>query len=414
MISCLVGFSLLVHLVGGAEAQPSKSEKKIINGLNPNNLNQLLENLEKFPITGYVTFFSDTEGERGTKSKTTSIGYEIEGTTKKKSAIILWAEDLPELGGSGQIPSAMEELLSAVGVSVVGKISMRAALLQVELSKIEVSLESDSTLLGALQLDKKQRPGVLDFRVVITIAGNADEKTLKEIAKSGWEFSPVANTVSYGVTMVEPPKVVIAGKRFSFLPDIFRKSKRPSYNKDRLNDLDVKNLRELEEVLKKDPKEGIVTFFAKTTWQGGSKSSTTISGYQIGKMKKERKFTLEGEAALGFWGSNKAPGAMELLMHTIGASIIASINENAALEGIQLAKVKVYLEGDIDVHGAFELDPDIRPGLLDLRITITIGDDSSDDGLRKIALEGYEMSPVADTIRNGTTIAPSPTILISK
>lgn len=412
MICCLSGFSSIVYSLD--KSQPSTPESKIINGLNPTHLKELLDNLEKFPIAGYVTFFSNTQGEGGTKSKTTSIGYEIEGTTRKKNKFELQGDDLPELGGSDAMPSVMEELLSAVGVSVVGKISMKAALMQVELSKIEVSLESDINLRGTLQLDRKQDPGILDLRVVITIAGNADEKTLREIAKDGWEFSPVANTVSYGTTIVEPPKIDIAGKGFSLFFDIMKKSKALSGNQNRFNGLNIENLRELAILLKKDPKEALVTFFSKTNWEGGSKSSTTISGYQFGKTKKQRTFTLQGEAALGFWGSNRVPGAMELLMHTIGASIIASINENAALEAVKISKVQVSLEGDIDVHGAFELDPDIRPGLLDLRIAITIGGDTDADSLKRIALEGYELSPVADTIRNGTRITSSPKILIGK
>ena len=55
----------------------------------------------------------------------------------------------------------------------------------------------------------------------------------------------------------------------------------------------------------------------------------------------------------------------------------------------------------------FDLDPKVRPGILDGRATITIAGDADEDTLRKIAMAGYNFSPVSDSVRNGVKMTPT-------
>lgn len=240
-----------------------------------------------------------------------------------------------------------------------------------------------------------------------TIAGNADKNTLRKIAMAGWQFSPVADTVRSGVTTGELPKVMTPLKGFSFIPRI-GKPEVQTNTKEMLNGLALKKIQDFAELIKKDPKEGLITFFSKTQWEGGPKSVTTITGYNLGgKMKTERKFTLNGQDIVGLGASDTIPGP-------VGPCIMAGTDEGAALSGLELSKIEVFLESDLDLHGMFELDPNIRPGLLNLRITITISGNGSEDELRKPALGGYEISTVADTVRNGVTTVIPPQIIVVK
>ena len=176
-----------------------------------------------------------------------------------------------------------------------------------------------------------------------------------------------------------------------------------------VNGLNTEALGGLIEHLKTNPDAGQVTFFSKSVWQDGMRSFTSFSGYEIdGKMHFEegRNFVLLGDEAVELSGTDAAAGAVEELMYALGTCIIAAGNANAALMGVKLTKFELDLESDIDLHGLFALDPEVRPGILELRAKITIAGDADDETLRKIANLGYTYSPVSNSVREGVNVVP--------
>jgi len=136
---------------------------------------------------------------------------------------------------------------------------------------------------------------------------------------------------------------------------------------------------------------------------------SSFSGYEIdGKMHFEegRNFVLLGDEVVELSGTDAAAGAVEELMYAMGTCIIAAGNANAALMGVKLTKFELDLESDIDLHGLFALDPEVRPGILELRAKITIAGDADDETLRKIANLGYTYSPVSNSLREGVNVVP--------
>lgn len=180
-----------------------------------------------------------------------------------------------------------------------------------------------------------------------------------------------------------------------------------------VNGLDTSQLGGLIEALKQNEDAGRVTFYSHSRWQDGMRAFTTFSGYEIdGEMhhQKTRQFTLLGDEGVELSGTDTAPGAVEELMYALGTCIIAAGNANAALRGIELTQFEVELESDLDLHGLFALDPEVRPGILDLRANITIAGDADDEALREVAMLGYQYSPVSESIRNGVNVRPEVTI----
>jgi uncharacterized OsmC-like protein len=73
---------------------------------------------------------------------------------------------------------------------------------------------------------------------------------------------------------------------------------------------------------------------------------------------------------------------------------------------VELSRLEVEMESDLDLHGLFALDPDVRPGVFEMRVDITIDGDADEETLKEIAMLGYQYSPVSDTIRNGLKFPP--------
>lgn len=180
-----------------------------------------------------------------------------------------------------------------------------------------------------------------------------------------------------------------------------------------VNGLDTAKLTGLIDYLKENPDKGRVTFYSKARWQDGMRSFTSFNGYRVdGKMMHEqtREFVLLGDEAPELGGTDAAPGAMEELMYALSTCVIAASNVNAALMGVKLTRIDVNIESDLDMHGLLALDPKVRPGAAAMRMDITIAGDADEEALKKIAMLGYEYSPVSETTRNGIKFTPNITV----
>jgi uncharacterized OsmC-like protein len=180
-----------------------------------------------------------------------------------------------------------------------------------------------------------------------------------------------------------------------------------------VNGLNTAQLSGLINALKENEDAGRVTFFSRSRWQDGMRAFTTFTGYEIdGELHHEetREFTLLGDEGVELSGTDTAPGAVEELMYALGTCIIAAGNANAALRGITLSRFDVELESDLDLHGLFALNPDVRAGILEMRSKITIAGDADEEALREIAMLGFQYSPVSESIRNGITVKPEVTV----
>ncbi len=98
-------------------------------------------------------------------------------------------------------------------------------------------------------------------------------------------------------------------------------------------------------------------------------------------------------------------------MYALSTCVIAAANANAVLMGVNLTQLDVNIESDLDLHGLFALDPNVRLGITNMRMQINIAGDAEEEVLKKIAMLGYQYSPVSDTTRNGIKFSPEITVV---
>jgi uncharacterized OsmC-like protein len=109
---------------------------------------------------------------------------------------------VPAVGGTGSAPSPGWLLRAAEASCVATLIAMRAATLGVTLTRLEVTVDSESDDRGILGLDPDVPAGPLRGRVRVELAaeGVADED-LREIARWGVRHCPVSDALERAVPM---------------------------------------------------------------------------------------------------------------------------------------------------------------------------------------------------------------------
>ena len=101
----------------------------------------------------------------------------------------------PAMGGDASGPNPGWLLRGALASCTATVVAMRAAKLGIELTTLEVNVESESDNRGMLGLDPAVSAGLGALRTRIRIGGNADADRLRELVQWADAHSPVACTV---------------------------------------------------------------------------------------------------------------------------------------------------------------------------------------------------------------------------
>jgi len=106
------------------------------------------------------------------------------------------------VGGTGSAPSPGWLLRAAAASCVATLIAMRAAMLDIALEALQVSVDSQSDDLGILGIDPSVAAGPLSVRVAVSgRASGSDTDQLREIVEWGVTHCPVTDAMQRAVPM---------------------------------------------------------------------------------------------------------------------------------------------------------------------------------------------------------------------
>jgi uncharacterized OsmC-like protein len=149
-------------------------------------LDRLSCNAKSDPSTGKKTLKAKTVCEAGFRNM----------TYVRNLAPMLVGEP-PALLGDDCAPNPSEAALAALGSCISVGLLANAAHRGVTLTKIQIEMEGDidiSAVWGVGDIPDGKIPGFTEVRCKVTLAGDADEKTLQRIHDNAIVWSPVVNT----------------------------------------------------------------------------------------------------------------------------------------------------------------------------------------------------------------------------
>jgi uncharacterized OsmC-like protein len=166
-----------------------------------------------------------------------------------------------------------------------------------------------------------------------------------------------------------------------------------------MNGVDLDKLSDTIEAIGNDPELANFNFRVKNNWIDGAQSQTRIDDfYGVKKEIRSRKkpFVLESDEPNVLLGKDKGPNPTEHALGALAACMTAAIAYHAAGQGIEVKDINSKIEGDIDLQGFLDLDPNVRNGFNEVRVKFNVKSDADKATLEKFA----KMSPVYDIITN--------------
>lgn len=169
--------------------------------------------------------------------------------------------------------------------------------------------------------------------------------------------------------------------------------KSDSKPKSECNGIDVTALRDTAAVIAADPARGTARFNVRTLWDGGTRSRSTVNGYELGGQVIKRRFEVKTDEPLELLGENSAPNPQELLMAAVNACMTVGYVANAALMGVTLSQLEIELEGMLDLRGFLGLSDEVPAGYRSLEYTVRISGDGTPEQFTSIHEAVMRTSP---------------------
>jgi uncharacterized OsmC-like protein len=177
--------------------------------------------------------------------------------------------------------------------------------------------------------------------------------------------------------------------------------------KKEVNGINVEQLFDTIEAIKKKPEIARFKFRATNKWIGGTHNQATVKDfYGAGEEDASREamvFDLDEPPVL--CGKNLGANPVEYLLVALSGCLTTSLVAQASAKGITINKVESRYEGDLDLRGFLGLAPDVKVGYEQIRVYFKIEADISTEQKEELVRMAQKYSPVFNTIANPTAVS---------
>lgn len=161
----------------------------------------------------------------------------------------------------------------------------------------------------------------------------------------------------------------------------------------RVNGIDVGALRGLIDDVTREPKKAVAGFAVTTRWTGGTKTETRAEEWTLGGERKGRGFTVRTDEPPELCGEGVQANPQEVLMAGLNACMMVGYVAGCAARGIELEKLEIETEGELDLRGFLGVDPNVKPGYEELRYTVRIKGNGTPEQFREVHETVMRTSP---------------------
>lgn len=136
------------------------------------------------------------EEARYTDAPATAVIDRLRSSVVQPNGMVLVSDMPSAVGGGGTAPSPGSMMRAATASCLATLIAMRAAVLSIDLTQLEVTVDSESDDRGMLGMDSEIPAGPLTTRAVVGIASdNASAEDLRALVEWADQHSPVRDAI---------------------------------------------------------------------------------------------------------------------------------------------------------------------------------------------------------------------------
>ena len=138
-----------------------------------------------------------------------------------------------------------------------------------------------------------------------------------------------------------------------------------------VNGVNVDQLYGVIDAVKGQPNIAEFQFKISNKWINGGHSRTEVGNFYGACATQSRDgFVLDSGEHQILLGEDHAANPVEFVLHALAGCVTTSLVYHAAARGHKITEVESTLEGDLNLHGFLGMDPGVRNGYDNIRISI--------------------------------------------
>src|SRR3990172_908547 len=172
-----------------------------------------------------------------------------------------------------------------------------------------------------------------------------------------------------------------------------------------VNGVSIQGIQDMVAMVKAQPQVARAVFYATTIWRSGLHNEATVKVFSLGGARndtsREQAFKVEGDHPQELLGTNKGPTSVEILLSALGHCLASGWATYGAPMGIPIERLRVEVEGDIDLQGMLALpEPGaVPPGFQEIRATYYVNSGAPKEQLEQLAKMSEDLSPTRHSLR---------------
>lgn len=151
-----------------------------------------------------------------------------------------------------------------------------------------------------------------------------------------------------------------------------------------INGIDTEGVKSLIGHVAESPANAITNWHVSSSWKGGTRSDTKVSGYGFGKEKIKKDFTISIDEPAELGGTNQYANPQEYLLAAMNGCIMVGYVVGCSMAGIELEELRIETEGDIDLRGFLGLDSNVKPGYDEISYKVYIKGNGTPEQFQKV------------------------------
>mgnify|MGYP003582599962 CR=1 FL=1 len=171
---------------------------------------------------------------------------------------------------------------------------------------------------------------------------------------------------------------------------------------------DIEAIRTTINAVRQQPELGKVTFNLKSRSKGGlAMSSVTGPLVQDGQADQSRheKFSLISDEPISLLGTDTGVSPAEYALKALAGCYAVTIASMAAAKGLELDRMEMDLNFDIDLNGFLGLDDKVRKGAQAIRVDVILESETATRiQLEELIRDLPNNSPLHDTLANPVNV----------
>jgi uncharacterized OsmC-like protein len=172
-----------------------------------------------------------------------------------------------------------------------------------------------------------------------------------------------------------------------------------------MNGVPVDDMRGLMAAVARRPAAARTRWRVANTWKGRLRSSGRIDTCEIGGKEARRPLAIEVDAPSELGGTDNYASPQEYVLAALNACLTARFAALCALYEVEIYRLEVATEGELDLRGALGVDPAAPCGFAGLTTTVTVRGPAADEDYRRIFEETLATSPNLATLTRPVAVA---------